>query len=58
VIIEQETVMKRMLVAVVLALVPLTIPTGSANARPSKSLALPAPPPETCIVILGHKICW
>ena len=53
--------MRKMLVAVALAVLSLTIPPATANVRPSdlQAAALPAPPIEPiCIVILGHKICW
>jgi len=52
--------MKKMLVAVALAVVSLTIAPAPTNVRTSDRLsALPAPPIEPiCIVIWGQKICW
>jgi hypothetical protein len=52
--------MKKMLVAVALAVVPLTISPAPAKVRPANlAAALPAPPSEpVCIVILGKVICW
>jgi hypothetical protein len=52
--------MKRMLVALALAIVPVTISPAAADVRPSSlPEVLPAPAPEpVCIVILGKKICW
>ena len=57
---SKETVMKKMLVAVALAVVSLTIAPAPTNVRTSDRLsALPAPPIEPiCIVIWGQKICW
>jgi len=51
--------MRKMLVAVGLAALSLTIPSSTPAVRPTEPLAsLPAPPEPVCIVILGKKICW
>ena len=52
--------MKKVLVAVALAVLPLTIVPATASVRsPDLHAALPAPPIEPiCIVIWGQKICW
>jgi hypothetical protein len=50
--------MRKMLVAVALAALPLTIPPATPAARLSDLLAAPAPPEPVCIVIMGKRICW
>jgi len=52
--------MKKMLVAVALAVIPLTISPTPPKVRPSNLPAILAAPPTEpiCIVILGKTICW
>jgi hypothetical protein len=51
--------MRKMLVAIALASVSLTIPAATPTVRQADSAAfIPGPTEPVCIVILGKKICW
>ena len=51
--------MRRMLVAIALTSLSLTIPPARPTVRTSDLPALlPAPTEPVCIIILGKKICW
>ena len=50
--------MRKMLVAVALASLSLTVPSATPAVRPSDVQAAPAPPQPVCIQIMGKTICW
>jgi hypothetical protein len=50
--------MRKMLVAIALTSLSLTIPPSPAVSTSDLPALLPAPPEPVCIIILGKKICW